>query len=202
MRTGRFRQGLSLGVVGNGSYDFIQESDRRLIFLYLQMARFEDKELNKLNNQLINLASAPRSTKINASHGHATTIKEDEIKGQWFLMLLKSKRIMVLISEVNIANGQYERSVKGAIVDKTSIEANDKEGILVPISEVNIVEGQYERSVEGPVTTENESDIFEVEIKDTIDNEMLQSIDVCPLPLGTLDVPFQGDSSDLGSLDN
>ena len=62
-------------------------------------------------------------------------------------ILLKSKRIMVPIPEVNIVNGQYERSGKGAIVDETSIEVDDKEGIMVPIIEVNIVEGHYERSV-------------------------------------------------------
>ena len=45
------------------------------------MARFEDKELSKQNNQLINLASAPRSTEVNASYGHATTTNGDEIKG-------------------------------------------------------------------------------------------------------------------------
>ena len=86
------------------------------------MARFEDKESSKQNNQLINLASAPRSTEINASHGHATTTNGDEIKGtmvpmtdvikgQWFLMLLRFKWIMVTKSEVNIVEGQYERSV-------------------------------------------------------------------------------------------
>ena len=152
--------------------------------LYLQLTRFEDKELNKQNNQLISLASATRSTEINASHGHATTITKDEIKRQWLLILLKFKRIMVPISEVNITNDLYERSVKGVIVDDTSIEVDDKEGIMVPISKVNI-EGQYEQSVEGAVTTENESVIFEVEVKDPIDNEMLQSIDVCLLLMGT-----------------
>ena len=38
LKTGRFRQGLSLEVVGKGSYDSIQESERRLILMYLQMA--------------------------------------------------------------------------------------------------------------------------------------------------------------------
>ena len=52
------------------------------------------------------------------------------------------------------------------------------------------------------MTTENGFVIFEVEVRDSIDNEMLQSIDVCPPPMGTLDVPFQDDSSDLGSLIN
>ena len=32
-------------------------------------------------NKSLNLASAPRSTEINASHGHATTTNGDEIKG-------------------------------------------------------------------------------------------------------------------------
>ena len=82
----------------------------------------------------------------------------DVIKGQWFLMLWRFKRIMV------------------------------------PISEVNIVEGQYERSVEGAVTTENGSVIFEVKVKDSIENEMLKSITACSLPMGTSDVLFLDDS--------
>ena len=44
---------------------------------------------------------------------------------------------------------------------------------MVSITEVNIVGRQYGRSVEGAVTTEIESVIFEVEVKDSIDNEML-----------------------------
>ena len=131
LRTGRFRQGLSLDVIGSGSYDSIQESERRLILLYLQMARFEDKELTKQNNQLRNLASAPRSTEITLSHGHATTIKEDEIKGTVVPKTDELKGIMVPIPEAKVVEGQYERGVKGAIVD-AFIEVDDNEGIMVP----------------------------------------------------------------------
>ena len=77
---------------------------------------------------------------------------------------------------------------------------DELKGIMVPIPEVNVVEGQYERSVDGAIMNENESVIYEMEVKDSIDDEMLQSIDVCSLPMGTYDVPFLDDSSDLGSL--
>ena len=146
LMTGRFRRGSSLGIIGSGSYDSIDERERRLILMHLQMARTEDKELNKQNNQLINLASAPRSTEMNASHGHATTIKEDEIKGTVVPKMDELKGIMVPIPEVNVVGGQYERGVKGAIVD-AFIEVDDNKRIMVPISEVNIVEGNMNEAL-------------------------------------------------------
>ena len=61
--------------------------------------------MRKQNNQLINLASAPRSTEINASHGHATTTNGDEIKGTAVPKMDELKGIMVPILEVNVIKG-------------------------------------------------------------------------------------------------
>ena len=65
------------------------------------------------------------------SHGHATTIKEDDIKGTVVPKMDELMGIMVPIPEVNVVKGQYERSVNGAIVD-AFIEVDDNKGIMVP----------------------------------------------------------------------
>ena len=62
----------------------------------------------------INLVSAPRSTEINTSHGHATTIKVDEIKGTMVPMVDKINGTMVPNTEVNLAEGQHERNTESA----------------------------------------------------------------------------------------
>ena len=67
--------------------------------------------------------------------------KTDVIKGQWSLMSLRFKRIMVPNTEVSLAEDQNERSIQD--------------------------------------TKENEANIYEVEIKDSIQDEMLQSIMPC-----------------------
>ena len=53
----------------------------------------------KLNNQLQTLASAPRSTEINTSHGHATTKVYDGIKGTMVPMTDELEETMVPITE-------------------------------------------------------------------------------------------------------
>ena len=78
--------------------------------------------------------------------------KTDVIKGQWSLMSLRFKRIMVPNTEVSLAEDQNERSIQD--------------------------------------TKENEANIYEVEIKDSIQDEMLMSISTCALPMGTLDGRF------------
>ena len=55
-------------------------------------------------NKPLNLASAPRSTEIIPSHKHATTN-----------MIKENDGTMVPNSEENMADGQYERSVKDAL---------------------------------------------------------------------------------------
>ena len=112
------------------------------------MARRYVNEMDKRINS-INLASAPRSTEIVLSHGHATPIEEFD-------------------------------------------------GTVVPIIEKGLAEGQYERSIQD--TNEDEAIIYEVEIKDSTRNEMLERIMPCSMPMGTIDVLDQDDSSDLGSL--
>ena len=63
------------------------------------MARhYVDKLID--DNKSLNLASAPRSTEIALSHGHATTTEADKNEGT-----------MVSNTEVNLAGGQHERSV-------------------------------------------------------------------------------------------
>ena len=74
------------------------------------------------------------------------------------------------------------------------------EGTMVPRAEVNIADGQYERSVNDANTDSTESDLHKVELKGSIESETLQSVSVRTHPMGSLDVPLQGDSSDLGSL--
>ena len=92
-------------------------------FVVLADGKIWKKELNKQNYQLINLASAPRSTEITLSHGHATSI-EEELKGTVVPKTDELKGIMVSILGVNVVEGQYEWSVKGAIVD-AFIEVDD-----------------------------------------------------------------------------
>ena len=73
---------------------------------------------------------------------------------------------------------------------------------MVPNTEVDLAEGQYKRSIKDTHKTESEAEVNEANDTDSIQDEMLESITTCSLPLGTLDVPFQDDSSDLGSLMN
>ena len=113
-------------------------------------------------NKSLNLASAPRSTEIVLSHGHATT---------------------------------NEEGIKGTMVPVIK----EDEGTMVPRAEVNIVNGQYERNVYDAITDNIESDLHEVKERDSIESETLQSVSVRTLPMGSFDVPFQEDSSDLGS---
>ena len=101
----------------------------------------------------LNLASAPRSTEIVSSHGHATSMEE-------------------------------------------------LDGTVVPNTEVDLAEGQFGQSIQDTNVIENEAIINEVEVKDSVQDEMLESIETCSPPMGTLDVPFLDDSSDLGSLMN
>ena len=117
----------------------------------LHMVRHHVMKMEEQNKSL-NMVSAPRSTEIITSHGHATT---------------------------------------------TEFEEN--EGAVVPNTEVNMTEVQYERSVEDAYIIENESVIIEVEVKDSIESEMLMSMNARTMPMGVLDVPFADDSSDLGS---
>ena len=62
------------------------------------MARNEVKEMSKRTNKSFNLASAPRSTEVSLSHGHATS---NELNGT-----------VVPNTEVNLAEGQTEQSIK------------------------------------------------------------------------------------------
>ena len=61
--------------------------------------------MSKTKQSTYNLASAPRSTEINASHGHATTTNGDEIKGTVVPKMDELKGIMVPILEVNVIKG-------------------------------------------------------------------------------------------------
>ena len=76
----------------------------------------------------------------------------------------------------------------------------EDEGTMVPRAEMNIANGQYGRSVNDANTDNSEFNLFEVEAKDSIESETLQSVSVRTQPMGLLDVSFQEDSSDLGSL--
>ena len=77
------------------------------------------------------------------------------------------------------------------------------DGTVVPNSEVDLAEGQYEQSIQDTNAIESEVIIYEVEVKDSIQNEMLESITTtCSQPMGSSDVLYQNDSSDLGSLMN
>ena len=69
----------------------------------LHMARNHVEKMDEENKSL-NLASAPRSTEIITYHKHATTNEVDENDGT-----------MVPNSEVNIVEGQYERSVADSL---------------------------------------------------------------------------------------
>ena len=126
--------------------------------------------VNKMDKEIktLNLASAPRSTEIIPSHGHATPTEANE-----------NDEIMVSNTEVNLAEGQYERSVEDTL--------NDENVLDIP---------EYELSVEDTLNNENVLDIPEVE--DSIHLDMLQST---TMPMGVLDVPTADDSSDLGSLE-
>ena len=73
-------------------------------------------------------------------------------------------------------------------------------GLWFPNTKVNLAEGQYEQSIQDTIDVKSETYIYEVGVKDSIHYEMLESIMPCSLPMGTLDVPFLDDSSDLGSL--
>ena len=49
-------------------------------------------------------------------------------------------------------------------------------GILVPSTEVNVAEGQNERSVKGAFANGNETVIYDHEVKDSIESEMLKCV--------------------------
>ena len=117
----------------------------------LRMAGYHFEKM-VAENKSLNLASAPRSTEITLSHGHATSIG---------------------------------KGVKGTVV---------------PNAESDLAEGQNELSIQDTFAIEDETMINEVNAKDSIHPDMLQSITTCSLPMGTLDVPFLDASSDLGSL--
>ena len=102
-------------------------------------------------NKSLNLASAPCSTEIVLSHGHATSIEE-------------------------------------------------LDGTVVPNTEVVLAEGQKGRSIQDTIMDESKALTYEVEVKDSIQKEMLESTTARSMPLGTLDVLDQNDSLDLGSL--
>ena len=115
----------------------------------LRMAR---NYMDKMNKEIksLNLASAPRSTEIALSHGHATSKEEFD-------------------------------------------------GTVVPNTEVNLAEGQNEQCIQDANDNESEALSYEVEVEDSTRNEMLESITARSMPMGTLDVLDQDDSSDLGS---
>ena len=129
--------------------ELVLELSRSLWSLHL--ARSYVNEMDKENKSL-NLASAPRSTEIDLSHGHATLIKKHD-------------------------------------------------GTLVPSAEVDLAEGQYERSIQDTIDVVSDAEVYEVELKDLIQNEMLKSIMPCSQPKGSSEVLFLDDSSDVGSLD-
>ena len=127
--------------------EMVLELSRSLWSLHMAGYHFE-KMVEE--NKSFNLASAPRSTEITLSHGHATSIEE-------------------------------------------------LNGTVVPNSEEVLAEGQNERSIQDTIT-KSEALTYEVEVEDSIRDEMLESILTCSMPMGTLDVLDQDDSSDLGSL--
>ena len=55
---------------------------------------------------------------------------------------------------------------------------------MVPNTKANMAEDQYERSVGDAYTDENESVIYDNEVKDSIKSEMLQSIKERTMPMG------------------
>ena len=84
----------------------------------------------------------------------------------------------------------------------TTKEVEKYNGTMVQNTEVNMAEGQYERSVADALTIGIEPITDDEEVKDSIESEMLMSINERASPIGALDVLFQEDSSDLGSLVN
>ena len=79
----------------------------------LHMARQYVNKMDKENKSL-NLASAPRSTEIVLSHGHATSI--EELYGT-----------VVPTTEVNWVEGQFERSIQDTIDDKSEADIYEVE---------------------------------------------------------------------------
>ena len=115
------------------------------------MARTYVRKMDEENKSL-SLASAPRSTEIALSHGHATSNEE-------------------------------------------------LDGTVVPCAEVNLAEGQNEQSIQDTNDVESAKCMYEEGVKDSTQNEMLESIMPCSQPKGSSDVLFSDDSSDVGSLD-
>ena len=70
----------------------------------------------------------------------------------------------------------------------------------VDVNKRNLADGQYEQNIQDTNDVKSETYIYEVGVKDSIQDKMRESITACPRPLGNLDVPFLDDSSDLGSL--
>lgn len=88
----------------------------------LHMTRHYIKGM-EYENKLLNLASVPRSTKIITSHWHATTTKEDDLKGT----------IVPPTDEIT-----------GTVVPN----ADEMKGTMIPNIEVNVAIGLNKRSVE------------------------------------------------------
>ena len=74
-------------------------------FVVLAHGKIGRKVNEKTKQSTHNLASAPRSTEIYVSHGHATTTNGDEIKGTVVPKMDELKGIMVPILEVNVIEG-------------------------------------------------------------------------------------------------
>ena len=89
------------------------------------MARHYIGKVWKENN-LSNQASAPRSTEIVLSHGHATT-NEEKTKGTMVPVFKVDEETKVPNAEVNIVNGQYERSVYDADTDNAESDLHEDE---------------------------------------------------------------------------
>ena len=140
------------------SSDFLMMNDERNELVLelsrslwsLHMAGYHFEKMVEENKSL-NLASAPRSTEITLSHGHATSIEEPN-------------------------------------------------GTVVPNTEAVLAVGQNDQSIQDTITNESEALTYEVDVEDSVQNEMLESIKARSMPMGTLDVLDQDDSSDLGSL--
>ena len=102
------------------------------------------------------------------------------------------KGIMVPILGENVVEGQYERSVKGAIVD-ASIKIDD--------NKVDLAEGQYGQSIQDTAESRTEASVCTVEDMDASYGAMLESISVSALLRGASNGLGLDDSSDVGSLD-
>ena len=70
--------------------------------------------------------------------------------------------------------------IKGTVVPNT----DQLEGTVVPSTEVNLVEGRNERSVEDAFNLKNEFVIFDEEVKDSIECEMVMGMKERTMPMG------------------